>query len=129
MDGGGSSTMVVDGIVVNNPNSDTIVRTRPEKTPRGVANGLMMVVLEPAEYSNRFAPGEVVSISQGNDANLRLGPGTNYASFAVISAGTSLAILDHPLNGILAKDYYWWKISWGDQSGWISESVLEPGDR
>jgi hypothetical protein len=127
MDGGGSSTMVVNGEVKNNPNAETVVRAKPDKLPRAVADGLMMVMLEPAERSGRFQPGERVSISDQGDANLRLGPGLNYASLATLPPGSQGAVLAHPLDGILAKGYYWWKIDFGDRVGWVSESVLQAG--
>ncbi len=126
MDGGGSSTMVVNGEVKNNPNAETMMRIRPDKTPRAVANGLMMAIWQPPEHSQRFQVGMKVVISSAGDANLRLGPGINYASLAVLSAGTQGVILDHPLDGILAKGYHWWQVAFGDQVGWVSESVLEP---
>lgn len=126
LDGGGSSTLVVEGAVVNHPNSETVVRAPPEKTPRAVADGLMMGLLQPAEFSSSFQPGDLVSISPQGDANLRLGPGTNFAPLALLPAGSPGVILDHALNGVLAKGNTWWKASFGNQSGWISESVLAP---
>jgi hypothetical protein len=124
MDGGGSATMVVGGEVMNNPNAETIVRPRPEKQPRAVADGLLMVLLEPAETSQRFTVGDPVAITEEGDANIRLGPGTNYPPLAVLPPGAQGFILEHPLNGIFAKGFYWWKIAFGEQVGWASESVL-----
>jgi hypothetical protein len=126
MDGGGSSTMVVDGQVVNNPNAETIVRARLDKQPRAVADGLMMVVVEPEQSSQKFQAGDAVTIVSGTDANLRLGPGTNYASRAVLPAGSPGVILDHALNGIQAKGHSWWKADFGGQAGWVSETFVQP---
>jgi Phosphodiester glycosidase len=127
MDGGGSSTMVVNGDVVNNPNAETVVKAKPEKQPRAIADGLMMVVLQPAQRSQRFQAGNQVTISAEGDANLRLGPGTNYASLTLLRSGSPGTILLHPLNGIMAKGNYWWQASFDDQIGWVSESVLIAG--
>jgi len=44
----------------------------------------------------------------------------------VLPAGAQGIVLDHPLDGIFAKGYHWWKVAFGDQAGWASESVLEP---
>jgi len=125
MDGGGSSTLVVNGEVKNNPNAETVVRTRSDKVERVVANGLMMVLAQPLQRSQRFKTGDTVTVSPDGDANLRLGPGTNYMPLAVISPGSQGVVLFHPLNGILAKGYFWWKIVFGNTVGWISESVLQ----
>jgi hypothetical protein len=125
MDGGGSSTMVVHGEVKNNPNAETVVRAGPDKIERVVANGLMMVLAQPIQLSKRYKPGDTVTISQEGDANLRLGPGTNYTPLAVLSPGSQGIVLAHPLNGVLAKGYSWWKIVVGEKAGWISESVVQ----
>lgn len=125
LDGGGSSTMVVNGEVKNNPNAETVVRARPDKIERVVANGLMIVLAQPVQKSQRFKTGDMVKVSQEGDANLRLGPGTNYTPLAVISPGSQGVIQAHPLNGVLAKGYSWWKIAFGETVGWISESVLQ----
>jgi hypothetical protein len=125
LDGGGSSTMVVNGEVKNNPNAETVVRARPDKIERVVANGLMMVLAQPIQQSQRFKTGDIVAISQEGDANLRLGPGINYTPLAVLPPGSQGVVLAHPLNGVLAKGYSWWKIVFGEATGWISESVLQ----
>jgi hypothetical protein len=125
LDGGGSSTMVVYGEVKNNPNAETVVRARPDKIERVVANGLMMVLAQPIQRSQRFKSGDTVTVSQEGDANLRLGPGTNYTPLAVLPPGSQGVLLAHPLNGVLAKGYFWWKIVVGETTGWISESVLQ----
>lgn len=124
MDGGGSSTMVVQGQVVNHPNSETVVGAQPEKTPRGVANGLMMVTLLPEKRSSRFNPGEAVSIGLDGDANMRIGPGLNFIPLQIIPAGSVGEVLDHPLNGVHANGHFWWEVAFDDRSGWASEAVL-----
>ena len=117
--------MVVNGEVKNNPNAETVVRARPDKIERVVANGLMMVLAQPIQQSQRFKTGDIVTISKEGDANLRLGPGINYTPLAVLPPGSQGVVLAHPLNGVLAKGYSWWKIVSGETTGWISESVLQ----
>lgn len=127
LDGGGSSTMVVRGEVVNHPNSETVVQAKQEKTPRGVANGLMMVALQPEQRSTRYQPGEQLSIGMAGEANLRTGPGTNYPLRSVLAPGSSGVVLDHPLNGIHANGHYWWEAAFDEHEGWVSEAVLAAG--
>jgi hypothetical protein len=136
LDGGGSSTMVVNGKVVNSPNAEldkpapsvtpspAEVATSPAKIERVVANGMLMVVVQPKEQSDRFQAGQTVSIIETGDVNLRLGPGTNYAPLGVVSQGQQGTILEHPLNGVLAKGYYWWKIDFGGLVGWVNQDSL-----
>jgi hypothetical protein len=149
-DGGGSSTMVVNGVVVNNTLCNNIyckskvflpLVTRPE-TPdnlataavaadpyaRLVANGVMMVVVEPALRSEAFTHGQRVYTS--SQANVRLGPGLNYAPITSVLGGSNGAVLDHGggLNGIYAKGLYWWKIQFDNGTeGWVSETLLRVG--
>jgi uncharacterized protein YraI len=85
----------------------------------------MMVLAQPIQRSHRFKSGATVTVSQDGDANLRLGPGTNYTPLAVLPPGSQGVLLAHPLNGVLAKGYSWWKIVVGETTGWISESVLQ----
>ncbi|MFU8772565.1 MAG: phosphodiester glycosidase family protein [Anaerolineales bacterium] len=176
LDGGGSSTMVINGEVVNNTfcnnvfcrghvflpiihNSLSDPEIQVESTQfspqdidskkmwepttaqpyqvsneitalqRMVANGLMMVVVEPLEKIERFSPGdEVVTIS---DANIRLGPGTNYSFIATVRdrdlIGTIVAHTNQ-LDGVFAKGYYWWKVSFmidgKEVVGWMADSLL-----
>jgi hypothetical protein len=172
LDGGGSSTMVINGQVVNNtfcnnvfckghiylpivqnshstpeqrvessdyfddeietmsvlePTTNQIYQVANQVTAlqRLVANGLMMVVVEPMEIIDRFQPGdEVVTIS---DANIRLGPGTNYALIATVRDRNLVGtIVEHTnrLDGVFAKGYYWWKVDFGGQVGWMADSLL-----
>ena len=118
-DGGGSSTMLVNGVVKNNP-SDGSERT--------VANGMMMVVVEPVEKSTALAPGNAVTTAV--PTTVRLGPGTNYEARASVSQNTSGTVLDHisGLNGVLAKGSHWWKVALGTLVGWVpEESFVPPG--
>ncbi len=88
MDGGGSSTMVINGNVVNFPNAETIIAAQIEKEPRAVANGLMMVQVLAEERSTRFSAGDHVAISSAGDANMRLGPGTNFLSQMILPSAS-----------------------------------------
>jgi hypothetical protein len=152
-DGGGSSTMVINGNVVNTPSdgcnalwlpyistkSNTIEEPSDPaveavdltpllvKCERTVANGMLMVQVLPAEQSTTFAPGEAVITNQA--AVLRLGPGSNYARITTISSNTAGTILadNNNLNGIWAKGYYRWKVDFGGgRIGWVAEETLLP---
>jgi exopolysaccharide biosynthesis protein len=136
MDGGGSSTMVVNGVVVNSPNAEldkpapsvtpspTEAAASPARIERVVANGMLMIEVLSKEQSNRFRAGQTVSIIESGQVNLRLGPGTNYGVLGVATPGQIGTILDHPLNGVLAKGYYWWKIDFGGLVGWVNQDSL-----
>jgi len=144
LDGGGSSTLVVNGEVMNNPNAELIEQevkddalllgdrgaklgAQPEEfqiIERAVANGMMMVVTQPRELSSRFKSGDRVTISATSEVNVRLGPGTNYSAHQILTPGAQGVILEHSLNGVLAKGAFWWKIVSGEVVGWVSEEFL-----
>jgi hypothetical protein len=159
-DGGGSSTMVINGQVVNKSNCAVYT---PLESPvmhgdyiyflpsissagsilqpvlltsadddnsspcneRPVANGMMMVIVQPGIFSTTFVQGEVVTAL--NDTELRLGPGTNYDTFATIPMGTQGSILEqiNGLNGVLATSTYWWYVNLGGVNGWVPEAALQ----
>lgn len=159
-DGGGSSTMVVNGQVMNNTYCNNAycyatflplvgqpegaatlaefdyefdappIQTQPNlpedvdavTAERYVANGIMMVVVEPMQASTTFSPSQEVKTKVLID--LRLGPGTNYGSLYDIYVGTSGVIVNHELNGVLAKGSYWWKVNFDGVVGWVPESAL-----
>ena len=179
-DGGGSSTIVVNGEVMNFPSDGlptSIVFSTPfddqlfdvksvepsgsvdlvefeyqfylaiiqshayapgsggEPTPtpipiveRNVPNGFLMVVVLAPEKSQTFQSGDQVVINSYGSVNLRLGPGTNYFVIQSLPSGSEGVIVEHTngLNGIRAKDYYWWKVGFGDVEGWMAESLLAP---
>lgn len=152
-DGGGSSTMVVNGIVVNRPSnvSYTVflpyisstggqVITTPSLSleedfepttrlsyggERRVANTIMITKVLPRETSTTWY-GSAGAVFTTVDAVLRVGPGTNYAGFAIIPSGSyGLIDLDGTaLNGVRAKGTYWWKVSFNGQTGWIAEGAI-----
>jgi hypothetical protein len=116
-DGGGSSTLWVNGEVMNVPS---------DGSERPVSNGLMMVVVNPMEQSARFAPGDPVRAT--SNISLRIGPGTNYTVLDWVPSGTDGVILDHALGGILATGEYWWKCEFPAVVGWLPESSLLEGE-
>lgn len=170
-DGGGSSTMWVNGVVVNNTycnnvyctaklfvpriTSGTGQQSAPEIPPaaeaadelnlpmaatavmnnpdvaysadilqRLVANGMMMVVVEPFTQSAAFMAGDTVKTT--DNVNLRLGPGTNYTRIVTISNGSQGVVLDdmNDVNGVLAKGLHWWKVKFGTYTGWMAGEFL-----
>jgi hypothetical protein len=113
MDGGGSSTLWVNGQVKNTPS---------DGSERWVTNGLMMISLQPKLQSAVFSTAEPVKTI--TSAPVRLGPGTNYASIATAPFDQEGEIVAHSLNGIYAKGQYWWKWKYGTTEGWTSETYL-----
>lgn len=113
LDGGGSSTMVVNGVVKNNPS---------DGSERAVANGLMMIVPQTKVQSTTFSSGDRVRTTASS--NVRLGPGTNWTSIATVASNTQATILDHSLRGINAKGFNWWKCDFGATIGWVAHTNL-----
>ena len=112
-DGGGSSTMWVNGAVKNTPS---------DGSERWVANGLMMIKVQTKDQSTDFATDDPVTVS--NSTSLLLGPGTNYSGITTVSTGQEGTIVDHSLNGVFAKGKYWWKASFTGQEGWIAQDKI-----
>lgn len=150
-DGGGSSTMVVNGIVVNHP-SDPCPRiylplirnenpgaqvvplpgppasSAPLTCERPVANSLMMIRVEPEEKSGAFTQGNMVRVS--DPSAIRLGPGTNYTPLAVAPA-RSIGIVQPDLNsldGVYAKGTSWWFVDFGRVTGWVDQTTIQAFD-
>lgn len=151
-DGGGSSTLVVNGQVMNNTFCNNYIcskyavylplvinksdQAQPALTTesdivssaagveRLVANGMLMVIAQPGAYSTTFSPGDVVKALANTD--VRLGPGTNYAAITSVSSGAQGTIMDqmNGLNGVLAKSNYWWYVSFPGVTGWVAEGAL-----
>jgi hypothetical protein len=146
-DGGGSSTMVINGVVMNQPAvpcyqtylplmmNDSVpipggtgepqVEALSRACQRLVANAMMMVEVMPPQLSSSFEPAMLVSATV--PVQLRLGPGWNNPAYTVIPAGSSGSILDpaNGLGGIYAKGTYWWEINFNGQMGWAPEEQLE----
>ena len=115
-DGGGSSAMWLDGEIVNQPS---------DGRERLVANGLTMVVLEPVQKSTVFEVGEPLRTTRA--AELRVGPGDNYAAFTTIPDGDPGLVVSHinGLNGVHARGTNWWRVAFENKWGWMAEEDLE----
>jgi hypothetical protein len=127
LDGGGSSTMVVNGEVMNKtPVADPEVSE--EHIERAVANGVMMVYVHPKEQSSKYSIGDRFITSENSQLSVRLGPGTNYYAIGSVPENTEGVILEHAsdLNGVYAKGYYWWYVSLGTYQGWVAEDYMVP---
>lgn len=116
-DGGGSSTMWVNGEVVNEPS---------DGSERAVANGVLMIVTQPMEASTRFNPGDGVRTTTSID--VRVGPGLNYAVATSVPSGSVGTILAHDLAGIRATNTNWWKCDFAGVVGWFPETALLDSD-
>lgn len=129
-DGGGSSTIVVNGVVKNNSycnqwgnsNGCTFDPAKPNERP--VANGMMMTVVEPKEQSTAHQPGEVWGVGAGT--TLYLGPGTNYGPVMTFQNSANGVLIGHNLNGVRAKGFHWWKAQFGSATGWVNEAPSLP---
>ena len=145
-DSGSSSTMVINGQVVNDtycnylfncnkladvenslpPSLIEKLSQEPEwDTSSGdwepkVGNGMMMVVVKPKMQIGGYLPDDVVTTTE--DTQVRLGPGTNYAVLDTVPANTQGVILKpvSDLNGVWATGSFWWKVKLGPTKGWIS---------
>ncbi len=117
-DGGGSSTMWINGRVVNRPS---------DGQERLVANGLAMVALEPIDRSTIFHLGDAVRTIA--PTAVRLGPGDNYAAIAAVPQDASGVIVPHlnGLNGAFAKGAFWWRVAFEGTQGWVSQDDIYDG--
>lgn len=115
-DGGGSSTLVVNGKVKNVPS---------DGQERRVANGYLMVNVLDMEKSVLLKEDQEIQILSNTE--MRLGPGENFGVLAQIVSGETGTITHHPLNGVLAKGKHWWKVKSGTQEGWIEQNALISG--
>lgn len=121
-DGGGSSTMWVDGEVRNNPSGKVNVDKAGQL--RAVANGYLMAAVEPAKRSTAFKTGAAVATAA--PAELRLGPGTHFGVATTLPANAPGRLIAHPLAGVQAKGKFWWPCRFTDAEGWLPEESL-PG--
>jgi hypothetical protein len=122
-DGGGSSTMVINGNLVNQPSCEDQYVGTPD-CERKVVDGMLMVVQEPKQVSDLYNPGDVTPTKYSTA--VRLGPGTNYGQIDTLAAHSNVTILHdiHDLDGVLAKNQTWWKVQSGGMTGWISQIAL-----
>lgn len=114
LDGGGSATMVVKGIVKNRP-SDGL--------PRAVANGLIMANVKPKQQSERFHPDQVVTVTAS--AGLRRGPGFINPVIQTLNPDSKVTITDNRMGGIMTECEYWWNVKFNGIEGWITESDIK----
>jgi Phosphodiester glycosidase len=156
LDSGTSSTMVINGKVINNTQcnftrdcgmalgedqkklQDQLVLPLDEtyKTEWDdatgvieplVGTGMLMVVSEPAAYS--YAYGAAMTVTTKSNSSLHLGPGNNFGFLATIPQGSNGVILPNAsgVNGVLAKGSYWWKADFNGIVGWVREENLVGG--
>lgn len=161
MDGGGSSTMVVNGRVVNHPLTvveemasrefpgtgatnftvnwnPSVDLTRSLFTPgasalfsntdqlqeaeRAVANTWMMVSTQPTKWSSRYQNGQEIFVSESQGLSIRSGPGDHYSQIAIAPSQSEGLVIAHPMNGVLSRGFYWWKVEFGGLQGWVMEN-------
>jgi hypothetical protein len=130
-DSGGSSTMVINGQVVNNTTcnfADCTDDPPGERLEALVANSYMMVVAEPFQRSPTAFPLGSEVIARQN-ARIRLGPGRNYPSIGTATPGAGGIILEdaNHLEGVLETSAYWWKVRIGELEGWVEEGQFSGG--
>ncbi len=119
-DGGGSSTLWVDGQVKNTP-SERNKDGKPGRL-RAVANGSLIALVHPAKFSKVLKPSQ--SVKAKAELELKLGPGGEYAPAGKVAAGATGQILKHKLDGVYAKGANWWLIQSGETEGWAPETGL-----
>jgi hypothetical protein len=112
-DGGGSSVMIVNGTVMNDPS---------DGSERSVANGMLMCNLVAKSVSTTYAANDTVRTN--TTAAVRLGPGSNYASIASLASGTTGTVQDHAMKGVAAKATNWWKVAFPTATGWVDENQI-----
>lgn len=117
-DGGGSSTLWINGKVKNIPSG----KGKDEKYGllRAVCNGYFIAELLPPKKSTGFQAGQKVRAK----GELRLGPGTTFGSAGKANETNTGTVLPEPLNGIFAKGDYWWLCRFGDAEGWAAAGQL-----
>jgi hypothetical protein len=112
-DGGGSSTLWVNGQIKNVPS---------DGSERAVTNGLMMIKTLPRELSSEYMTNDPVLTS--GSTPVRLGPGTGYGLIATAPSGQSGQIVAHAMNGVYAQGHYWWKWNTGSAVGWSTQDAF-----
>jgi hypothetical protein len=117
-DGGGSSTLWVDGKVRNTPSG----KGKDEKygVLRAVSNGYFIAEVLPPKKSAQFQAGQKLHLR----GELRLGPGATFAPAGKPADNETVTILPDPLDGIFAKGTYWWPCQAGETVGWAALDQL-----
>jgi hypothetical protein len=153
LDSGGSSTIVINGLPVNNTycnftrqcGMSSGGQTREAEKPAEVnpkyagavaspdfeplvGTALLMVAVEPIAQSRVFVPDQTALTRWPSE--LRLGPGTNYAVQSILPGGASVRIVGmryKDLNGVLAKGAFWQRVEYsggGEALGWVRQDDL-----
>ncbi|MCX7716728.1 MAG: hypothetical protein N2Z73_04855, partial [Endomicrobia bacterium] len=104
--------MWVNGEVKNKPS---------DGTERAVANALFVAKLT-VDKNTRFKNNDQIKII--SPTYLKLGAGTQFGSITFLDKNTICVISSSPLNGVYAKNYYWWKVKYNNQEGWITQDVM-----
>lgn len=112
-DGGGSSTIWVDGSVRNRPS---------DGAERPVANGLFVARVLPPDFSTVLGTDDTVETTGATE--LRQGPGTQFPVRTTLSAGQAGIVRAHPANGALARGHHWWLCEFSGTPGWVAEDSL-----
>ncbi|HOB75143.1 MAG TPA: phosphodiester glycosidase family protein [Phycisphaerae bacterium] len=119
-DGGGSSTLWLEGKVRNVPSD--LSRDKKRNVLRPVANGYLLARVHPAEFSKVFRAGSNVVAKA--DIELKLGPGDQYGPAGKMTTGASGQVIQHRLAGVRARGTHWWLIKVQDVEGWAPERSL-----
>ena len=118
LDGGGSSTMITNGTLRNQPS---------DGSERAIANSLVFYNTLPKEQSTALSPYQQVTTT-ASSLNVRRGPGTHNPAITGVANGTAGRVTAHELGGILNAGSYWWEVRFpGGVTGWVSEAYLAPG--
>lgn len=125
-DGGGSSTLWIDGQVKNVPSD----RKQDDKDAKGgkpgvvrrVADGYFIALVHPPKFSEVLKPGSKVKAKR--ELELKLGPGSQYGPAGKVAAGASGVIFKQKLAGVYAKGANWWPVKFGNTEGWAEEGSL-----
>ena len=117
-DGGGSSTLWVNGQVKNTPSGKG--KDEKQGVLRAVANGYCIAEVLPPKKSTEFQAGQQVRAK----GELRLGPGATFASAGQVRDTDTATVLPEALNGIFAKGAYWWLCRAGNVEGWAALKQL-----
>lgn len=115
VDGGGSSVLWVHGKGIVNKPSDG--------AERATCNGMFMVEIQEKKVSVTFLAGATATVKEA--VELRSGPGVNYSLVAKIQPAQSGKIIEHSLNGVLATGQFWWRVQFGEVSGWCPENLIQ----
>ena len=118
-DGGGSSTLWINGHVRNTPSD----RKQNDKDAKGgkpgvlrqVADGYMIALVHPPKFSDTLKVNTTVKAKAAFE--LKLGPGSDFGPAGKVASGASGQVLKHRLDGVYAKGTNWWPVKFGDIEG------------